>query len=190
MIKSLYIIGLLTAMLAGNVYGNTKATEMKTQKDCSNLLDFSAQKLRSKEVLDFCEKYEGQALLIVNTASRCGFTKQFKGLEELNKRDGSQGLSIVGFPSDDFRQEYDDAEETAKVCYVNYGVTFDMVETSSVKGETANKLFQRLAAATGKEPSWNFNKYLISPMGDVSHFGSMSKPLDGNLEKEIKKVLP
>tara|TARA_A100001037_G_C15123695_1_gene625124 strand:+ start:1352 stop:1840 length:489 start_codon:yes stop_codon:yes gene_type:complete len=162
---------------------------MNSKQKCSDLLDFSAQMLRSEEVLDFCEQFEGRTLLVVNTASRCGFTPQFKGLEELNKRYADQGLSIVGFPSDDFRQEYDDAEETAKVCYVNYGVTFDMVEKSSVRGKNANDLFKKLAKITGKEPSWNFNKYLVSADGEVRHFGSMKKPTNGALEQAIIEAL-
>ena len=128
---------------------------------CHDLLDFTATKLRSSDSIDFCEQFADKAILVVNTASQCGYTPQFKGLEQLHKR-YSDRLAIVGFPSNDFRQEHADSEKISDVCYVNYGVTFTMLEPSSVKGEAANTLFKKLAKRTGQQPAWNFNKYLIS----------------------------
>ena len=152
---------------------------------------FSANKLRTSDVIKFDEVFAGKVLLVVNTASQCGFTPQFKGLEALYQKYKAQGLEIVGFPSADFNQEFKDAEKTASICYENYGVTFTMMEESSVRGDSANAFYQWLIAASGKSPKWNFNKYLLDSKGNyVDHFGSMSKPLDGDLEKAIQKLLP
>ena len=167
-------------------FGNSLSPENK----CSALLDFSASRLRASETIDFCEAFGGKALLVVNTASRCGYTSQFRGLEELYQTYKEEGLAIVGFPSNDFRQEHGDAEKTAEVCYVNYGVTFDMVAESSVTGTKANTLFQRLRSETGESPSWNFNKFLISRDGKtVRHFKSGERPRNGSLENAVRTML-
>lgn len=157
--------------------------------ECHELLNFSATKLRSSEQIDFCEAFGGKALLLVNTASQCGHTPQFMGLEKLHKEYGDQ-LAVVGFPSDDFKQEYSDSAKIADVCYVNYGVTFTMLEPSKVKGDNANPLFKRLAERSGEQPGWNFTKYLVSPDGQqVMHFSSSTKPNNKKLTGEIDKLI-
>ncbi|HEY7773519.1 MAG TPA: glutathione peroxidase [Marinagarivorans sp.] len=158
-------------------------------KECPDAFDTSVRKLHSKDNANLCKLYEGgKAMLVVNTASHCGFTKQFSGLEELHKKYSEQGLVVVGFPSDDFKQEEKDEADTARVCYENYGVSFVMFEHTAVKGENASPAFKYLATKTQK-PSWNFNKYLIDAKGNVTHFSSMTKPLNSKLETAVQQAL-
>jgi glutathione peroxidase len=124
------------------------------------------RKLRSRETFDLCQRYGGQPLLVVNTASHCGYTKQFKGLEALYQQYKDRGLAVAGSPSDDFNQEAGSEDATASVCYVNYGVTFDMYSPIHVQGERAHPLFQAIASQT-EAPGWNFYKSVIDRDGRV-----------------------
>ena len=156
---------------------------------CPDLLQFTAPALRSKNTIDFCDTFAGKPLLVVNTASQCGFTPQFADLEALYQQYGG-ALNVVGFPSDDFNQEHDSSEAISDVCYLNYGVTFTMVEPSSVRGADANGLFARLAQRAGIEPQWNFTKYLISPDGEqVTHFASRVKPTNAEVTDLIDSLI-
>jgi glutathione peroxidase len=156
---------------------------------CPDTLDHAMRVLGKPETASLCERYAGHPLLVVNTASHCGFTRQFKGLEQLNSSYHARGLRIAGFPSDDFRQEAKNEEETAKVCYVNYGVTFDMYAAVHVKGEQAHPLFAELARQS-EAPGWNFHKYLIDREGKVvASFPSRTAPDDPELIAAIEKLL-
>lgn len=157
-------------------------------QECPAILDYQARKLHSEQTLDLCQ-FSGKVVLVVNTASQCGYTPQFKGLEALYKRFRDDGLVIIGFPSDDFRQEFGDEEKTASVCYINYGVTFPMLATTAVTGENANPVFQQLNAAL-QPPSWNFNKYLVGRDGTpMVHFPSNVRPDDARLVDAITDAL-
>ncbi|WP_156478297.1 glutathione peroxidase [Alcanivorax sp. NBRC 102024] len=157
--------------------------------ECADALDTTVRKLHSQQTLDLCALTRNKLTLVVNTASQCGYTPQFKDLEALYQTYREQGLIVLGFPSDDFRQELDSESDTAEVCYVNYGVTFPMAATSAVKGDSANPVFQALGAAT-QAPGWNFNKYLISPDGkDIRHFPASAEPRGGELEAAIRDTL-
>jgi glutathione peroxidase len=130
-------------------------------------------------------------MLIINTASHCGFTKQFKGLEAIYQQYKAKGLIVVGFPSDDFKQEANDEAETAQVCYGNYGVTFDMFSPISVKGDAADPIFKELTKQSGTEPKWNFYKYLVNARGEVvKSFNSTATPDSDEMKKAIESVLP
>jgi glutathione peroxidase len=155
---------------------------------CSDLLNYKMSKLRSSEELDFCQAFQGKVILAVNTASNCGYTPQFKGLEALYQKYKDRGLVVVGFPSNDFNQEFDAPEKTANVCYINYGVTFPMMEKSAVQGSAANAFFQKLIKATDQAPEWNFYKYLISQDGlSVEAFASNVTP--EQLDSKISSLL-
>ena len=157
--------------------------------DCPAPFDTQVRKLHSRDTLDLCQLTRNHTTLVVNTASQCGYTGQFKGLETLYQRYKDQGLLIIGFPSDDFRQELNDEADTAKVCFINYGVTFPMAATSKVKGASANPVFKALSEAS-QTPGWNFNKYLVSADGQViQHFPAAEKPLGGRLEQAVQAAL-
>lgn len=157
--------------------------------ECPSYLNQDLQKLRSKETVNICKAYAGKPLLIVNTASHCGFTPQFKELEALHEKYKDQGLVLIGFPSNDFHQEAKTEDEAAEVCYINYGVKFTMLAPSPVSGKDANPIFKELAKQT-TSPSWNFNKYLVKPDGKVvEHFGSLTSPDSKKLTKAIETVL-
>lgn len=157
--------------------------------ECGNMLDYSHRGLATSTETNLCEAYAGQVVLVVNTASECGFTPQFEGLEQLYQKYRGDGLVVLGFPSDDFSQELDNEIATADVCYANYGVSFPMFATSSVKGEEANALFQALNAAAG-EPGWNFTKYLIDRDGKVvERFTSPVEPMDSRLEQSVAELV-
>ena len=156
---------------------------------CPEFLDHDVRKLHSQDTVNLCEVAAGKPLLIVNTASHCGYTSQFTGLEELHEAYKDKGLVVVGFASNDFRQEAKDESEAAAICYKNYGVTFTMMAPSSVRGEGANPVFTELARQSGA-PSWNFNKYLVDGDGEViEHFGSNTKPQSSALIAAIEQAI-
>ena len=158
--------------------------------DCPAYLNHDFKKLHSEETVNICKAFAGKPLLIVNTASHCGYTPQFKELESLYEHYRQRGLVVVGFPSDDFNQEAKDEAETAQVCYLNYGVTFTMLAPLSVKGATANPVFRELIKQSGHEPTWNFNKYLVSPQGEVTaYYDSDVTPDAPELAQSVEALL-
>jgi len=168
---------LITTLL----FGLLLAAPATAAENCPELLRHTMKKLHSSDTVDLCATFGGKPLLVVNTASFCGFTKQFKGLEALHQQYGPRGIGVLGVPSDSFRQEADDEAETADVCYVNYGVTFTMVAPVPVRGDEVHPLFAELARQS-EAPGWNFNKYVVDADGKVlAHFGATTAPDDEEL---------
>ncbi len=156
---------------------------------CPALLQHSFSRLQDGKAQSLCQ-FSGRVLLVVNTASYCGYTGQFEGLEALNARYASKGLVVLGFPSNDFRQEDPDAKKTAEVCFNTYGVKFPMFTETRVRGRQAHPLFAELAKRTGAQPSWNFNKYLIGRDGQaLAHFESAVSPSHPSLVRAIESAL-
>ena len=149
----------------------------------NSLYDFKIPSIDG-QVIDF-KKYEGKTLLIVNTASECGYTPQYADLQKLHEVYGNK-ITILGFPANNFGgQEPGTNAEISSFCQKNYGVTFQMFEKVSVKGNDQHALFQYLKEKTGKEPSWNFCKYLVKPDGTVKFFASAVKPMDSQIIGEL-----
>jgi len=187
MIKALFSLVLASLPVAATV-AQPATAELQGGGACAAWLDQRIGKLHSEEVLDLCTLTAGKAVLVVNTASFCGYTPQFKGLEALYQRWKEQGLVVIGFPSDDFFQEADEEAKTADICYINYGVTFPMTSNIRVRGSNAHPIFRHLHEAG--QPAWNFNKYLIDESGViVEHFGSNTAPESEVLDAAIGRVL-
>ncbi len=158
--------------------------------ECPSVLKFMKRKLNSQETDNLCESYGGKTVLVVNTASYCGFTPQFEGLEALYSEYKDKGLVVLGFPSHDFNQEDKDEGKTAELCELTYGVKFPMFEPISVKGDDADPMYRMLTKATGKAPSWNFNKYLIDSSGQtITHYSSTTKPTDKAFIADVEAML-
>ena len=156
---------------------------------CPNLLEAKMETLTQGEA-SLCQ-YGGKVLLVVNTASRCGFTPQYEGLERLYRRYKERGLVVLGFPSNDFgAQEPGSAKDIAQFCQVNYGVSFPMFAKTRVAAGGANAFYEKLAGASGSRPQWNFHKYLIDRRGEkVLAFESRVAPEDRKLVAEIERLL-
>lgn len=157
---------------------------------CPPLLDHTFARLQDGQPMPLCQ-YAGKVLLVVNTASYCGFTSQYDGLEKLYDRLKDRGLVVIGFPSNDFGgQEPGTEKEIADFCRLTYGVEFPMVAKTVLKGAQKNAFYQQLAKATGSSPKWNFHKYLISRDATrVVAFGSMTRPDDKDLLAKIEEFL-
>ncbi len=157
---------------------------------CPALLNKTFPRLKDEKPQSLCQ-YSGQVLLIVNTASFCGFTKQYKGLEALYAKYKDRGLVVLGFPSGDFgNQEHKTDQEIAAFCANTFGVKFPMFSKSHVRGGDANALFAELIKASGTTPKWNFYKYLVGRDGTVvDSYSSLTSPEDKDLVAAIEQQL-
>ena len=174
--KKIFI--LLALISASNLYA-----------DCPKVLDHEIRLLDSTQSVNLCE-YEDKVILAVNVASRCGFTYQYESLQELYRKYEEKDFVILGFPSRDFMfQEYSDESDVKEFCSTEYGVTFPLFATSSVKGRKANSFFKALSEKSGVKPGWNFHKYLISKNGNVASFDTNVEPDSEILAREISKLL-
>ena len=156
---------------------------------CPALLDHRQPRLQDEVQQDLC-KYAGQVLLVVNTASFCGYTDQYGGLERLHARFRAQGFSVLGFPSNDFSQEPGTNADIAQFCEGTFGVKFPMFAKSNVRGGNANPVFAALAQASGQAPRWNFHKYLVGRDGRlIGAYSAQVAPDDPRLLADIQKTL-
>ncbi len=155
------------------------------------LLDFEFRRLASDETVNLGDTYEGKVLLIVNTASKCGNTPQYEGLEKLYAEYGEDGLVVLGFPSNDFLgQEPGTEEEIQEFCRLTYGVRFPMFEKITVKGDGAHPFYSQLADAAGTYPTWNFHKYLVGRDGTlIAEFSPRTRPYDDAVVAAIERAL-
>lgn len=179
-----------TAMLLGLPAAQAQvAAPVAASPACPALLQHTFARLQDEKPQPLCQ-YAGKVLLVVNTASYCGFTPQYKGLEALYTRYKDQGLVVLGFPSNDFAQETGNNQQIADFCENTFSVKFPMMAKSSVTGDQASPFFRQLAAQSGQKPRWNFYKYLIARDGHVAgSYSSMTSPEDRTLIKEIEKQL-
>jgi glutathione peroxidase len=169
---------------------SAQAGEYDESSDCPELLRQRFNRLQTGESQSLCQ-FRGKVLLIVNTASYCGYTGQYEGLEALHRRYKGRGLVVIGFPSNDFGgQEPGSNQEIAQFCRLTYGVQFPMFEKSSVTKVSANPLFASLGASTGVAPAWNFYKYVVDRQGrPVAGFDSRTTPDDHALVQLIERLL-
>jgi glutathione peroxidase len=156
---------------------------------CPALLDVKLPTL-GEDAASLC-RYQGKVLLVVNTASQCGYTPQYEGLEALHRRYKDKGLVVLGFPSNDFGgQEPGSNKEIAKFCELNYGVTFPMFSKTTVAKGAVNPFYERLASASKSKPRWNFHKYLVDRRGEkVLAYESAVTPDDPKLVRAIEHLL-
>jgi len=160
------------------------------EQSCPALLRHAFTPIRGGAPESMC-RYRGKVLLVVNTASQCGYTPQYEGLEALYRKYASRGLVVVGFPSNDFSgQEPGSNTEIAEFCRTVYGVQFPMYEKTTVVAPNANALYAELEAATRDAPRWNFHKYVVDRSGrPIASFASKVKPDDRELVRLIERLL-
>jgi glutathione peroxidase len=195
--SSSFWAGLTTSLLASTLACAAPAapalaatTAAPTSATCPTILTHSFNRLQDEAPQNLCQ-YAGKVVLVVNTASYCGFTSQYEGLEALYAKYKDKGLVVLGFPSNDFgKQEPGTDKEIADFCFNTYAVKFPMFSKTVVSGPNRNALFAQLAKETGTTPKWNFYKYLIDRNGKVvDSYNSMTKPQGKGLVADIEKLL-
>ena len=156
-----------------------------------SLLDHDFRRLASSENVNLCQAYSDKVVLVVNTASKCGYTPQYEGLEKLYEEYAAEGLVVLGFPSNDFLgQEPGTEEQIQDFCRLTYGVKFPMFEKTTVTEKHAHPFYVALAATAGTYPTWNFHKYLIGRDGKlITNFSPRTKPYDDEVIAAIKNAL-
>ena len=185
-----WVVAVGVAALVVGLDAVQASTPMPAQTTaCPAILNHTFDRLQDEKPHSLCQ-YAGKVVLVVNTASFCGFTTQYKGLEALNTKFKDQGLVVLGFPSNDFAQEKGSNKDIADFCESTFGVKFPMFTKTQVTGEGAAPLFKQLTAQTGQKPRWNFHKYLIGRDGKViDQYSSMTGPDSKSLVSAIDKGL-
>lgn len=180
---------LAAGLVAVAALGSAVPAHAQASASCPALLQHTFARLQDEKPQSLCQ-YAGKVVLVVNTASFCGFTGQYKGLEELYARYKDKGLVVLGFPSNDFWQETGSNAQIAEFCENTFGVKFPMFAKSSVKGPEASPLFRELAQQSGTAPRWNFHKYLLGRDGKlVDQYSSLTAPDSKTLVRAIEQQL-
>lgn len=183
------LLAVLGVVAVAGLTSTAPVVQAAAPQACPAYLNHDFRKLGSSQTVNICKAFAGKPLLIVNTASHCGYTKQFSGLEAVNKKYKDRGLVTIGFASDDFNQEDKSEEKAVEICEGNYGVTFVMLSPTHVKGAEANPVFKELAAQQ-KAPAWNFNKYLVKADGKVqNYFASAVTPESAEFTTAVESLL-
>ena len=176
--KHFFLVGLFIAMVNSANAG------------CPKSLDFDIKLLGEDKTVNLCENFLGKVILVVNTASKCGFTPQYEGLEKLYEKNKDRGLVVLGFPSHDFYQEPATETEIKDFCKLTYNVQFPMFTKTKVRGKDAHPFFKLLAQETNSAPKWNFHKYLISKDGTITDsFSTVTGPDSNRIIKKIEELL-
>lgn len=188
-LRTILLLGILFSL-----FGCQQKTIMVKKVDgCPETLNHVMRKLNDNAEVDLCKEYQGKVVLIVNTASKCAFTDQYEGLEKLYATYRDSGLVVLGFPSNDFRnQEPGDEQQIQEFCRLTYGVQFPMFAKTHVKQNNAEPLYKTLGELTGTYPKWNFYKYLLDREGNiVGVYSSLTSPdssgLIDNIEKQLER---
>jgi glutathione peroxidase len=152
--------------------------------------DFSIESISGKDIV--LADYKDKVVLLVNTASQCGFTPQYAGLQKIYDRYKDDGFVVLGVPSDDFNQELSNDDDVKKFCEIRYGVNFPLTSIQKIKGDSAHPLYKWISGNTSVigQPRWNFHKYLISKEGQILNwFSSMTSPTSEGLLKQVEQAL-
>lgn len=182
-------LAMAAGLLAWAAQGMAAGPAAMPTAACPALLNHTVERLQDEKPQSLCQ-YSGKVLLVVNTASFCGFTSQYKGLEALHTKYKDKGFAVLGFPSNDFSQETGSNKQIADFCENTFGVKFPMFTKTQVTGDGASPLYKQLIAESGQKPRWNFYKYLIGRDGKlVDSYGSITVPDSKSLISAIEKSL-
>ncbi|SBP87215.1 glutathione peroxidase [Thiomonas delicata] len=190
-LKILAVVVALSSWIALdlNAHATPPVAQPAATGACPSLLNQTFPRLQDDKPIDMCQ-YAGKVVLVVNTASYCGFTPQYKGLEALYRQYGPQGLVVLGFPSNDFNQEMKDPGKIAAFCRDTYDVQFPMFAPSHVTEPKPNDFYKKLIMATGDQPKWNFYKYLIGRNGKIAGvYSSLTTPENKDFVAKIQALL-
>ena len=189
MFPPLAILAALALLPADSLAQSPAPAAPAATTTCPALLQHTLPRLQDEKPQALCQ-YAGKVLLVVNTASYCGYTPQYQGLEALHSKYRDRGLVVLGFPSNDFSQESGSNKQIADFCENTFGVKFPMFTKTPVRGPEANAFYKALALGSGTAPKWNFHKYLIGRNGQVAaQFPSATSPENREFVATIEKLL-
>ena len=189
-VSILMMVGALCTALLAHA-SPTNIAEDKVDMTCPETLNFNFKTLGGEDTVNLCDQYKGKVIMIVNTASKCGYTPQYDGLEAIYRKYKDQGFVVLGFPSNDFGGQEPGSEEQIKAfCRLTYGVEFPMFEKTRAAERNADPIYKMLGAISGEFPEWNFHKYLIDRDGKlVASYKSAVKPQSDIVVNKITGLL-